>query len=365
MCEAFGENRCATCCSMAMNSLGCYCGRCISDPDLEEHLRAEHGDNFEYHTAVPVVDWSYDEDYHWKDCRFCDADEHKTSGNTHYFNDYMVCEICGYVGEMGPNISGYVNSYGEEYTEIILELFSEDADEPIKTLTLYGTYTEYLIRGIEVGAYKLRVTKDGHVTRTYTITLTDEDYSCALNSYINECGDVNGDGIIDVLDYQQIVNATLNDADIPDDTDSDENYEIAVCDYDGDGYIDVIDCALVARLVEGGIKAEYDSIEITDIIPPSANVSPSYEVTLEDWRYEIYDETFAYIYNGVTWYDLTEESNLAENDKFKAGHTYRVTVEVVPSAGGAWNLKYATINGNKAEVAEASDCYLVSYEFSI
>ena len=40
---------------MAMNSLGCYCGKCISDPDLEEHLTAEHGDNFEYHTAVNVT----------------------------------------------------------------------------------------------------------------------------------------------------------------------------------------------------------------------------------------------------------------------------------------------------------------------
>ena len=364
MCYAFDEYRCATCCNMAMNTLGCYCGRCISDPDLEEHLRTEHGNNFEYHTAVPVVEWSYDEDYHWKDCRFCNADEHKTAGNTHYFNDYMVCEICGYVGEMGPSINGVVNSFGDENTEIVIELFDGSSDEPIKTLTIYGTTATYLIKDIESGTYTLKVTKGGHVVRTYIVTVGDS--LTELNIELYETGDANMDGELDILDYQQIVNAALNDdTAVPEYTDSAEDYELALCDFNCDGYIDVIDCALVARLIEDDISAEYDSIEITGVTSPLPNGLPSYKATLDDSRYEIYDEEFGYIYNGVTWYDLTEDTNLDKDDKFISGHSYKVTVEVIPSNNGEWNLKYATINGNTAKVEEADDCYLISYTFTI
>lgn len=364
MCEAFGENRCATCCSMAMNSLGCYCGRCISDPDLEEHLRTEHGDNFEYHTAVPVVEWSYDEDYHWKDCRFCDADEHKTSGNTHYFNDYMICEICGYVGEMGPSINGTVYSSGNEYTEIILELYDENSKEPIKTITLYGTVATYLIKDIPSGTYALKISKEGHATRCYSVIV--EDSTTELDINIFENGDANMDSTVDVLDYQQAINILVSDENkVPEYTTADSDYVIALCDYDGDGVIDVIDCAIMAIETNAGGETQYDSIEITGITAPAANSLPSYDVVVDDNKYELYPENYGYIYNGVTWYDLTEDSNIDVDDKFIASHTYKVTIEVIPRNGEKWRLKYATINGNTALVEEATDCYLVSYVFDV
>jgi len=348
---------------MAMNNLGCYCGKCISDPDLAEHLKTEHGDSFEYHPATPETEWSYDEEHHWKSCRFCVTEEHRTNQNNHDFTDYMVCTVCGYVGEIGPSIDGVVNSFGDENTEIVIELFDGSSDEPIKTLTIYGTTATYLIKDIESGTYTLKVTKDGHTVRTYSVTVGDS--LTELNIDICESGDANMDGTIDILDYQQVVNAALRDDTVSDDTEADEDYALALCDYDGDGYIDVIDCALVARLIEGGISVQYDSIEITGLTSPVTGQLPSYEATLDDSRYQIYDEYFGYIYNGITWYDLTIDSNIDNDDAFIAGHTYKVTVEVIPSNDGEWNLKYATINGNTAIVEEADDCYLVSYVFDV
>jgi len=348
---------------MAMNNLGCYCGKCISDPDLAEHLKTEHGDSFEYHPATPETEWSYDEEHHWKSCRFCVTEEHRTNQNNHDFTDYMVCTVCGYVGEIGPSIDGVVNSFGDENTEIVIELFDGSSDEPIKTLTIYGTTATYLIKDIESGTYTLKVTKDGHTVRTYSVTVGDS--LTELNIDICESGDANMDGTIDILDYQQVVNAALRDDTVSDDTEADEDYALALCDYDGDGYIDVIDCALVARLIEGGISVQYDSIEITGLTSPVTGQLPSYEATLDDSRYQIYDEYFGYIYNGITWYDLTIDSNIDNDDAFIAGHTYKVTVEVIPSNDGEWNLKYATINGNTAIVEEADDCYLVSYIFTV
>ena len=104
-------------------------------------------------------------------------------------------------------------------------------------------------------------------------------------------------------------------------------------------------------------------ITLSNLGEPIAGQLPSYEATLDDSRYQIYDEYFGYIYNGITWYDLTIDSNIDNDDAFIAGHTYKVTVEVIPSNDGEWNLKYATINGNTAIVEEADECYLVSYIF--
>lgn len=361
-CNYNEEYRCSSCCNMAMNNLGCLCGRCISEPDLEEHLRTEHGDNFEYHTATPVVDWSYDAENHWKDCRFCDSEEHRTSLHKHSFDDYMECSICGYVGEMGPSIMGVVYSYGEEYTQITLELYPEDSNEPVKTLILDSTLSPYLIKGIENGNYTIKVTKDGHSTRSYNITVFEK--ISVLDIYLYENGDVTMDGEIDIIDYQQVVNATLKDTAVPDSTDSDENYALALCDYDGDGYIDAIDCALVARIIAGGLSVQYDSIEITGVTPPVANSTPSYQVTINSDKYELYDEDFGYIYNGVTWFDVTADSNMENTDTFIEGHVYRVGIEVV-SKNGDGNLKFATVNGNNAQVSEFSDCYFVSYVFEV
>ncbi len=345
-----------------MNNLGCYCGRCISDPDLEEHLKTEHSDNFDYHSATPVVNWSYDEEYHWKDCRFCDSEEHRTSLHEHSFDDYMECSICGYVGEIGPSIMGAVYSYGEEYTEITLELYLEGSNEPVKTLTLNGTYTSYFIKGIESGNYIIKVMKDGHTTRTYNKTIYDN--TSVLDIYLNECGDANMNGVIDVLDYQQVINATLNDSKVPDDTTSDYDYALAICDYAQDGFIDVIDCAFMAIVTNAGSESSlYDSVEIVGLEEPAANSLPSYDVVIDDNKYELYPENYGYIYNGVTWYDLTTDSNIDTDDRFIPGHSYKVTVEVVPCDGEEGNLKYATINGNTATVEEASDCYLISCVF--
>lgn len=114
-----------------------------------------------------------------------------------------------------------------------------------------------------------------------------------------------------------------------------------------------------------GGETQYDSIEITGITPPAANSLPSYDVVIDDNKYELYPENYGYIYNGVTWYDLTTDSNIDTDNRFIPGHSYKVTVEVVPCYGQEGNLKYATINGIPATVEEASDCYLVSCVFNV
>lgn len=95
MCYVYGENRCATCCNRAVSEVLCYCGRCISEPDFAEHVRTVHGDSYESHTPIPDTVWTYDDVLHWKECRLCGEESHRTQNNSHSYDDGTVCTICG------------------------------------------------------------------------------------------------------------------------------------------------------------------------------------------------------------------------------------------------------------------------------
>lgn len=59
-------------------------------------------------------------------------------------------------------------------------------------------------------------------------------------------GDVENDGDVDIYDYQQLVNAVLSG-----NKNSDDYTEMLRKDLDSDGYLDVIDCALMERMLSG------------------------------------------------------------------------------------------------------------------
>ncbi len=150
------------------------------------------------------------------------------------------------------SISGTVSSFGGRQTRTVLGLYDSTSDELIKTLTCTGTSTDYIFEDIETGSYTLKVTKDGHAERSYSITVDGSPTELDISIFKN--GDTNMDGVIDVNDYQYIVNTALSeDNTAPSDTSTDEKYSVALCDYDKDGVVDVIDCFLVARLIEDSI----------------------------------------------------------------------------------------------------------------
>ena len=107
-----------------------------------------------------------------------------------------------------------------------------------------------------------------------------------------------------------------------------------------------------------------ETVDIT-ITEPIAGQRPSYEATIGNECFEVVDEEYGYVYQGVTWYDWTLDSNIDKNDVFVEGHIYSVTVLVKKAAGVELDLLYATVNGNKAEVEETDDYYFVSYQFYI
>lgn len=254
------------------------------------------------------------------------------------------------------------STYNPEDNAVIVELYELTREELFWSEAIDDEYySDYYIEGVPSGEYVLVVNKAEHVERKYYLYVEDKRI-ITQDVCIAKMGDCDMDGEIDVIDYQQIVNIAVScDRWVPYYTTEDWEYVLAVSDYAEDGCIDALDCAQVALLANE--SRSYDCIEITDITEPVGGDLPTYSATVIGEGYELYDEELGYTYNGIAWYDLTEDSNLDKTDVFIEGHRYSVTIEVVPSQGGSWDLKYAKYKDIMVKVSEASDCYLITFEF--
>ena len=152
-----------------------------------------------------------------------------------------------------------VTNHGEKYLYGIVSVSDGTAENITVTLTdtenaanVYNGETDgtnvYYVDNAANGTYLLTVTAGGAVTRTYTVVVTDGRAVKSSELYVE--GDVNGDGEIDIYDYQQAVNIALgNENAVPEEGDLSDtaDYEIAVADIIVDGYVDVLDAALIER----------------------------------------------------------------------------------------------------------------------
>ena len=107
-----------------------------------------------------------------------------------------------------------------------------------------------------------------------------------------------------------------------------------------------------------------ETADIT-IAEPIAGQRPSYEATIGNECFEILNLNVGYVFNGVTWYDDTFDSNVDSNDAFYEAHYYTVSFYVSKAEGCELELLYATVNGNGAELNEVEDYYIISYQFYI
>ncbi len=256
------------------------------------------------------------------------------------------------------DISSTCNTEDDEVTVELYELtreelfWSETIDEEY--------YSDYYIDSVPSGEYVLIVNKAEHVERKYYLSVEDKRI-ITQDILIAKKGDCDMDGEVDVIDYQRIVNMAIScERCVPYYTTEDWEYALSVGDCAEDGYVDALDCAEVALL--SNESRSYDCIEVTGIVEPVAGELPVYTANIISEGYELYDEETGYVYNGITWFDLTEDTNIDRTVAFVEGHRYSVTIEVVPSQGGSWDLKYAKYNGVMVKARETSDCYLITFE---
>ena len=150
---------------------------------------------------------------------------------TDHFSVYVLVEP----KSAGVTVSGTITSYVDD-SDVTIKLIGADNNF---TAEVKGK-SDYSIEAVPAGEYTLTVSKDNHITREYTVTVTDAD----LTQDVKVCpkGDVNGDGETDIMDcslaQRYIRELTTLDA-----------YQIACGDVSGtgDGELDIQDVSRILR----------------------------------------------------------------------------------------------------------------------
>lgn len=104
----------------------------------------------------------------------------------------------GVLDALGYKLSGSVTSYGDSEEVACIQLWSGG------TLAYETTAADgyYKFSNVPAGSYTLQVSKTGHVTSTYEITMDGQPAVCDVKLCIP--GDLNGDGKVSMLDVSML-----------------------------------------------------------------------------------------------------------------------------------------------------------------
>ena len=90
-----------------------------------------------------------------------------------------------------------------------IQLIKSGASEAAYEAVIQGNTASYSIAGVAPGTYTMKVMKQNHVTREYTVTVGAENVTQDVEIWL--LGDVNGDGTINAKD-KKILYGHINDS---------------------------------------------------------------------------------------------------------------------------------------------------------
>ena len=172
--------------------------------------------------------------------------EYDDNTNGHFLRVYESYKVAD--PSASGSVSGTVKSSQSATDKVTIQLIQQGYTEAsYETIVSGGTkegnqYTaSYSISGIASGTYTMRVMKNKHVTREYTVTVSGD--AKTQNAEIWLLGDVNGDGIVNIKDCSRLlkhVNKTqlLSDA-----------YALKCANTNGDSTVNIKDCSRLLKHV--------------------------------------------------------------------------------------------------------------------
>lgn len=142
----------------------------------------------------------------------------------------------------GYTVYGAATSFGSQTDDMTIQLIKSGESEPAYEAIVKGNSATYSIAGVLPGTYTMKVMKQNHVTREYTVTV--ESSNVTQNVKICLLGDVNMDGTISVIDategQKDIANLiSLND------------YQNRLADVNNDGIVSIVDVTLIQKYIAG------------------------------------------------------------------------------------------------------------------
>lgn len=152
---------------------------------------------------------------------------------SHFYN-HGICSVCGQseTGEIPvyTALSGSVKTFGDG--QPMIELYFNGDVTPARVLQATDVYQ---MEALLTGEYVLTISKDNHVSRSYTVTLGEE--ASVLNLKLHPLGDITGDGKKNVGDVSKIYSHIKKTSLITDE------YVLLCADLTGDGRINIGDTA--------------------------------------------------------------------------------------------------------------------------
>lgn len=109
-----------------------------------------------------------------------------------------------------------------------------------------------------------------------------------------------------------------------------------------------------------------EEIEFYELSAPVGGMNPEYDATPKGDGYDLCESRSSDNFSGITWYDLTADELVLFGDRFKEGHSYRVSMCVVVEEGyqfatffdGKKSGVKAYLNGMRTEISDKTEGYM-------
>ena len=99
-------------------------------------------------------------------------------------------------------MNGTITSYGSDSESVTVQLIESGASEPAYEVFVQGNTANYSIAGVAPGTYTMKVMKQNHVTREYTVTVGSSNVVQDVKIHLK--GDINGDGKVTTIDFVRV-----------------------------------------------------------------------------------------------------------------------------------------------------------------
>ena len=141
---------------------------------------------------------------------------------------------------VGYTVSGTATSFNSDTDEVIIQLTESGASEPAYEVVVKGNSATYSIEGVASGTYTMKVMKNNHVTREYTVAVGTENVTQDVKIYL--LGDINTDGARNAADLTNLKKALLG-------TETVNSNEKVRYDIKTDDEINIIDLVRLKKII--------------------------------------------------------------------------------------------------------------------
>ena len=145
----------------------------------------------------------------------------------------------------GVTVSGTATRFGSQTDDMTIQLIKSGESEAAYEAIVKGDATGYSIAGVLPGTYTMKVMKQNHVTREYTVTVGSSNVVQDVKIHLK--GDINGDGRVNTSDVGKANSHAKGTSTLT-------GYDFACADVNGDGRVNTSDVGKINSHAKGTNK---------------------------------------------------------------------------------------------------------------